>query len=359
MDTAPDMPKTKPITVEPQKQYPGENTSGQEIYEMGMEIGIIIDPEAGLTLPDVRTEESTEKLLSKIAGSLTEVQSRIREEKQKGKHIIYVPGSYDLTHKGHAFYVEQVLECYLAAANCKREDVFVVMLADSDKLISNVKASKYIENGGTELNRRPVEPAHERVVGMASLNVDLVGILPSPEDNRELFPAPVNLDIDQMLAELEGEDIPEKDKVDLINGLLAYKALYTNLIEGKDLGKVPVQAWQLYTTTVINQATGDKSGLNSFEAGRTTRLVSHDDTKYLHQVKFLMKYADVGVSVIKDINNGSTSTLLENAQGQHGVKAWEEIRNFKRQQILALMGQEAAERLDRVNEKVKAMLNLE
>lgn len=64
------------------------------------------------------------------------------------------------------------------------------MLAYSDKLIAEVKKSKFVKYGRDELNRRPVKTAEQRVLGMASLDVDIVGIIPSYLDNRALLPTP-------------------------------------------------------------------------------------------------------------------------------------------------------------------------
>lgn len=72
---------------------------------MGLEKGIVIEPMFGLVLPNTKNPE---KLFSKVASSLEDVKLRVSEAKAQGKHILYLPGSYDLVHKGHAFYVAQV-----------------------------------------------------------------------------------------------------------------------------------------------------------------------------------------------------------------------------------------------------------
>lgn len=371
-----------PPQVTPQNTYPAEDTPGPIVSELAAEIGVTLDPELGLTLPNTSTSETIEFLNNKIATNLTEVRARIEEAKALGKHIVYMPGSYDLTHKGHAFYVEQVVECYLSEANCSREDIFVVMLADSDKLIADVKASKYVGNGGTELQPRPVEPAAERVIGMAALNVDLVGILPSSQDNREVLPEPIELDIEAMIRELNHDFViqqqnrlasmdlspeemekemkrVEKDKAELLNGLTAYQQLIANFRTGADLGKVPVQAWQLYTTSFINSVTPESSGSPvRYAPGHMTRLVSKDDTKYLSQVIFLMTFANVAVSIINDINNGSTSKLLEDAQEKFGAKAWDAIRESKTTKIAETFGEQAAVNMQAFADDVATRLAL-
>lgn len=355
------------VSVDP-KMYPNDSMTSNEFTDAALKIGVTID-DKGLVLPDV-TSSKKEELLNKIAVNLEEIRSRIDAAKKEGKHVLYIPGSYDLVHKGHAFYVQQVIDAYIE--KCKesgviisREDLFVVMLADSDELIKDVKKSKHVDNGGDEPKARPVEAAPSRLIAMASLGVDLTGIIPSCWDKKIDFPTPAKFEVNlqealnmfkkQLIDSLsdlpEGEEKIkkiEKDIKDLEEGIVSYELLCKNLSSGADLGNVPVQAWQLYITAYIN-GVDVKSSLQSPElyvGGSITRFVSHDDTKYLMQVLFLMYLAGVGIIVIEDINIGSTSSLIAEALKMYGEKAWEQIAKDKLGNIVEHFGNEAAKEIE-------------
>lgn len=164
-------------------------------------------------------------------------------------------------------------------------------------------------------------------------------------------------DIDKIIEALENNSsISPKDKADLRHGLYEYKNLVRNFEEGKNLDVVPVQAWQLYTTYVINN--GSSSELKPFTPGHMTPIVSHNDNNYLPQVEFLMEFAKVGVGVIEDVNNGSTTTLLKFFQQKHGPDAWAQVGNFKKSQILSLQGAYALEKYLELCERTKELMRL-
>ena len=62
----------------------------------------------GLILPVIKPN-----LEAKIAVDINDVHHRILLHASKGKHILYLPGCYDLVHVGHASYVQQVIKNYL------------------------------------------------------------------------------------------------------------------------------------------------------------------------------------------------------------------------------------------------------
>jgi hypothetical protein len=372
-----------PPILTPAGDYPANDTPGEKVAQRALiEMNVFLDSEYGLVLPDTSTPEKVETLRKKISPNLQETMKRIEAAKDEGKRIVYMPGSFDLTHKGHAFYVQQVIECFTSAAGCSRNDIFIVMLADSDDLISRVKATKYIENGGSELQKRPVESAAERVIGMAALGVDVVGIIPSSKDNREVLPVPIDLDIDKMIEELEANFVEQNmsrlqalqlsaeafevakkrvitDKQELRIGLDAYKQLLKNFSEGTALEDVPVQAWQLYITSILNSAlTPASANTKGYQVGSMTRLVSRDDTKYVLQVIFLMTHANVAVNIINDTNNGSTSGLLSNFQETYGEYAWQAIRDAKLRKIRERFGDNAVDNLNKLTEEISKSLNL-
>src|SRR5581483_7408363 len=168
-----------------------------------LHMDIEIDKGNGLVIPHTTThKENLKKTMAKIMPSLFDVRDAIAKAKEANKHILVLPGSFDLVHKGHAKYVKLSVDAYIKAAKCKREDMFVVMLADDDELIKQVKAFKHVDFGGDEPQRRPVEKAPERALSMAHIpDVDIVGIVPAPNIRKDLLPPPPDFDVKEMLAD--------------------------------------------------------------------------------------------------------------------------------------------------------------
>jgi len=130
----------------------------------------------------------------------------------------------------------------------------------------------------------------------------------------------------------------KKDRNDLEAGVVAYKNLVENWKKKKDLGKVPVQAWQLYVLGVVSGITsGDGRHPERFQPSTVTRLINTEDTKYLGQVLFLMRYANIGVALLKyKISGSSTTELIKWAIEEHERRIasvpgpWDIIREFKK-----------------------------
>jgi len=285
--------------------------------------GETVNPEdlSGQVVPSLESvrPENVDKLLEeKVASSLDEVNQKIREAIEAGKFVLYLPGSYDLVHAGHAYYVQQCIEKFLALLNNNRppkqreytkEDIYVVVLADSDELISKVKEKKFVGEGGNEKERRPVESAPTRLACLLGIpSIDLVGIVPhtgiSPETFTQL--------IDRAKQELESnQQLPLADKDQISNAL--------NALSPSSNGIWPVQLWQLLVHAKI---------MDRVRTGRVTRMVSHNDTNYLEQIRFLMKLVGIYVQIIQDDNIGSTSEIVKRFNDQSD-KPWEEIRRKK------------------------------
>ena len=377
-----------PPTLQPNPaNYPASEAPTSELVERGRELGVVLDPTNALVLPDVTSEENVELLQSRIAPDLRAARDAIAAAKAAGKHVVYLPGSYDLVHAGHALYAQQVLDAYMAQTGCARQDIFLVMGVDDDALITAVKRSKWVGAGGEEPEPRPVEPIAERLLGVAASGADLAFPIPAPELTRaDSLPAPVALDLRAMRADLEthfdaqqearidalvaqgriSEDMAVKERAriavdhrELLElGLDAYAKLAADLGAWRNPGQVPVQAWQLYMHGILNDVRPDNAGTDGqrFAPGHVTRVVSVDDTKYLAQVVYLMNYANIAITLIEDVNVGSTTALLKQAVAKHGDRAWEAIRADKRAALREQFGATASDRYDAAVAAVRARL---
>lgn len=140
--------------------------------------------EYGLLIPN-KSAETTQK----IATNLNDLKQQIENAVQRGQHVLFLSGSYDLVHQEHALFVAFAVDSYLNLHNISRDQLFVVATADGDDLLGVGKASKYIGNGGKEPFQRPVQRAevfnsatHPRALDLATLPVDAVLMTPSPRE---------------------------------------------------------------------------------------------------------------------------------------------------------------------------------
>jgi hypothetical protein len=278
----------------------------------------------------------------RVGKNLVEAKKSIDEARKNGKHIVYIPGSYDLVHGGHASYAKQVVDGYLDAhKELKREDIYVVALVDDDDMISTVKAYKYQGFGGKEPFRRPIQSQKEfeevarevnpRLADMASIPaLDLVAFIPSPRNSEELIQAVKQIPLqdrkglENALRKFnEHTPLSEKDQKELSEAIVGYEMLldsinsdYDKVVDSfasladPDPAKRPqgpspwsVQAWQLLVHTYLgytpNKVPGD-----------FVRVVSDKDVLYKDQVTFLMGEAGIQVETIADVEVVSTTKLL-------------------------------------------------
>lgn len=283
-------------------------------------------------------------LFGKIANSLTDLKKRITDALLHGKTIVYLPGSYDLVHIGHAIYVDQCVDAILQAnPNLKREDLFVVMLGDDTELIRSVKASKHISKGGEEKQFRPVESEAVRLLTMASIrDVDLVGIIP----HTGVFG--VNLEPNKVIALLATSNLADRDKQEITNALNIYDPSLLTSDQVK-----PVQLWQLIFHMYITGT--NYIGYDPQYKDKIVRVVSKDDTKYLSQVLFLMALVGIKVEVIDDKNLGSTSYIIRIFNSKNYLP-WEAIRTAKKEAITLTHGEEYLRKLEEITNQVREML---
>jgi hypothetical protein len=151
-----------------------------------------------------------------------------------------------------------------------------------------------------------------------------------------------------------------KDKIDLQKGIEAYEELVKNW-DKKEIKEVPVQAWQLYVLSIISGATsGDTKYPARLQPKAITRFVNTADTKYLGQVLFLMKYAQIGVVLLKDAPIASTTDLIKWAISEYERKLaelmnpWEIIREYKKSVIGEHRLESYHKAINIVEEKFKA-----
>ena len=313
---------TQLTSLKPKGEYPTEKTSLADIAARARSLGIFVEPQEGLVLYN---PQEINRLTQKITRNLFEIQNRVAEAKNERKRIIFIPGSFDLVHAGHVFYIEQVLECVMEKTGCARGDIFAVALADSDSLIRELKKDKLHD----EPLPRPVEHIDERTYALAALNVDMVGIIPAPSNTRVDFPEPPKIDIEFALEQLSALTMNGRDRAALTEGLRAYGEL-----EGvwwrndQSFSKWPmrIQTWQIYLLGYIN---GQKESSTPLAPGSASRCISTSDGEYKDQAAFVAHIAGIDPVYIEDTEIGSTSALLRRYIGKHGDHAWEAIRAYK------------------------------
>ena len=136
-------------------------------------------------------------LEARIVKTMEEARQRIQHVVLEGKTVVYFPGAFDLVHAGHVTFFLQGVDLFLKKhSKLKREDLFVVVLADSDDLVEAAKPAHLYATEGE--HPRPIQgakvfshvlrnytKANPRLLDLASLGVDMVGLLPSP---AEMYP---------------------------------------------------------------------------------------------------------------------------------------------------------------------------
>jgi glycerol-3-phosphate cytidylyltransferase-like family protein len=284
--------------------------------ELSRRYGVNISSK-GLVLP----RQNRLLLDKRIANNLQMVYKMISSAREKGKDIIILPGSFDLLHIGHVSFLDQVINQYLKKAakvgrNLTRDDLFIVMLADDDKLIGLVKAYKYIGNGGKEMFRRPIErakrgePGHIRLDTLASLPVDCVGFIPSPLNNDLAAPELIDVKYCHQLATgMLHDDVGKYASI-----LDAYQHLDKIIERPTDLINPPsTAAWQLYIMLKLTKPTKQEIQImpQAYMGKNITRIVSVYDAGYLDMVRVICRWATIAVDVIKDEQLLSTTELLK------------------------------------------------
>ena len=319
----------------------GDDIARQRIQEV-MDSNIEIDA-YGMVVPQVNAPFMAQK----ITRGLVDTRTRLAQVLGEGKHVIYLPGSYDMIHAGHASYILQGVEAYLKQhSRLSRKDIFVMILADDDELIEAIKPSYLMDKPAD--HPRPLEneriyehltKLNPRLVDLASLPVDLVGFIPAPtrignllgdwhfkrwlENNADftrdgaalhhLGNDAVSDEIRATIAQYESllSRIKQGDFREVIKGFQTAKhsKLYNPATAAWN-----VASWQLMVHKFLGSVPGSQ--------GYYTRIISEHDVKYKDIVAKLMKVSRIDHLFVQDDMVIST-TALANAFG------WEELYDAK------------------------------
>ena len=272
--------------------------------------------------------EFTQANEKKIARDLLDVRYQVISALGRGQHVVYVPGSYDLVHAGHASYIMQAIDLYLKdRKELTRENLFVVALSDDDDLIQAVKPAHLTAQA--KEHPRPIECAalfehcsqnHPRLWDLATLPVDLVGFLPAPSRLGTLLG---HQDFSRWFESVQ--DIKVGTETSLVGDTLER---YTRLIRAMRLGDFAsiksdfqkirhgletdpaaglwdVGSWQ----ALMHQFIGDVCQARSSE--RYVRIISEYDVKYKDSVAQLMKACGIAHQFINDQMVVSTTALVK------------------------------------------------
>lgn len=291
------------------------------------EEGVLFD-ELLLLKPDL---EYANAVRTKISTTLAEVRRGIDAARAAGRHVLYLPGSYDVVHLGHALHIEQAVRHYLALpehASLTAEKIFVLTLADDDHLIASAKAHKFTGNGGDEPFRRPVQSASEycgardvvnwRLFELASIpRVQMVGFIPSPVQaaalaSTDMIATQRNPDeLPALLAQFRSAgDIPEHDLGSLEASVGQYRDTLRLLRDeparitaafNRRVHPWSIQAWQLFIHCYLGAGTYDAP---------IVRMMSHHDDLHGYQVGFLMQAAGIRTLYLHEESLVTTSGLL-------------------------------------------------
>ena len=319
-----------------------DGTTAQRRLKEVLDASIEIDA-YGMVVPQI----GSGLMVPKITKNLVDTRTRLAQVLGEGKHVIYLPGSYDMVHAGHASYILQGVDFYLKAhARLSREDIFVMILADDDELIEAIKPA-YLMDASAD-HPRPLEnervfehlsSSNPRLLDLASLPVDLVGFIPAPTrignllgdwhfmrwlensadfaDNNSMLhhlgndgvSSNVRTTIDQYQALLK--KIKEGNFTEVIKGF--QKAKHSKLYNA-DTAAWNVGSWQLMVHKFLGSVPGSQ--------GHYTRIISEHDVKYKDLVAKLMKVSRIDHLFVQDDMVLST-TALAKAYG------WEKLYDAK------------------------------
>ncbi|KKQ41972.1 MAG: hypothetical protein US60_C0026G0011 [Microgenomates group bacterium GW2011_GWC1_37_8] len=281
-------------------------------------------------------DRSEREVGHKISLNYLEAKIRIRHALAVGKTVLLLPGTYDLLHAGHLVWFDQSLHRFTKKLGISREEVYVVVPFDNDKLTRIKKMHRHVSQGGKELYLRPIVNEKNRSVALANLPyVDLVMSIPSPLDAEDLLSGTIQFDIGNaqvMLKEArEQGKITEKESIHLNRTLKRFKkmilpshlqgireaftssgflssepeAIYKKI--GIDNTLWSNAAWQLICFLYkMDQEFFEKYNCKK---QKVYRMISEHDG-YSSQVKFIMHLAGIESLVIKEDYITSTTDII-------------------------------------------------
>lgn len=109
--------------------------------------------------------KSRPKILNPI-----ELHQRLCEIAGLGKIIIIAPGSYDIVHAGHIYYLTAIKRHFQQIFDVFSEDVYLVACVDSDQLIRKAKGEMWNSEGGNKHGAIPFEKQKQRMEKIATID---------------------------------------------------------------------------------------------------------------------------------------------------------------------------------------------
>ncbi len=277
------------------------------------------------------------KVKERMSFSLQETRSRMQAAHREGKHVLISNGSFDLVHIGHASFVTHFISEYMRYTGLRRDQLFVVILADDDDLIFVEKAYKWEKNGGTEAFRRPIQSnmnisgaVHSRLLDLSSLPADLVSLVPSPRtagglltDSNLLAALGESLPkVDAIAAGIKSGamDLREEDLKHLDDVLYIGKNMMETLLQGQS--EVLLQEYEksedyeYAKTSRVWNTTAWHLILNLYYThgaetrDRFVKILNTRDSAYLMRVALMNNLAGIDVRFLQGASVVSTSDLL-------------------------------------------------
>lgn len=276
---------------------------------------------------------------AKIALAFSGIKEKIDQARNAGKVILYLPGSYDLVHEGHDWYHKESIIHYITTERKTRSEIYVVILADSESLVSVVKRNKWKPMGGTEEFRRPVQRLEAfsdclgfddscagidpRLIDLSTFEVDMVGIIPGPlEMDYTVIPPAMawkHLETD-FESFVSGHPMMPLNHVQKMKKILReFPWLTQNFLQTPEVIKSDfrteldavtpelcavhwrIQTWQLLIHSYL--ASGE------FNAP-FVRIMSNHDADYHFEIEFLMSLCGITMRYFTDRKIITTTELL-------------------------------------------------
>lgn len=294
----------------------------------------------------------------KILDSHIHAKNRMKDAVKEGKHILVLPGSYDLLHGGHILWFEQAISHFLQTVKrekgtkVSRKDVYVVTPIDNDSLVRVEKRLKYKAFGGKENILRPIVTQDMRSLALANLDfIDLVFPVPSPLDIDKVLKQPKYFSIEKARTLLtikrqngvfsDSDYYYLKSGLDLYNSISKSKSLddVGEIFSRLSIPKVYIDqaieksrtkdwheiSWQLMWHLYLSDNAHYK--LPSVK-NVIHRVISKRD-KYSEEAKFLIRLTGISVdSMMDDYITSTTEIISKYIRTQNDVKRILESTNM-------------------------------
>lgn len=264
----------------------------------------------------------SDETVAKAAYSFGGCRARIDALRACSTQVLYMPGSYDLVHAGHAWHIEAAVERF--------GDAPVVALADDDELIAATKGP----DRPVQTSERSPYALNWRLYELASIpRVRTSGFLPSPMATQEVAGTAVLesqcgpgrleeilRDPPDHLAAMGYDEALNRVVHEYADLLTMMHRTPRGMVEAFKSGIHPwsIQAWQLYLHCYL--------GAGRYDAPMV-RVMSHHDDAHAIQVAYLMHAAGIQTRYLHELELVSTSSLLEQHSKERLLEA--KLRNYR------------------------------